>query len=83
MYFHAGASGEPDGISISHLRYFVLHWSAEAESRLLSALTDLVNVMLRDEVPQFAVPIIYGANECAIKKMVASGQLMLEAQSPE
>ena len=24
--------------------------------------------MLRGEVPQFAVPILYGANECAIKK---------------
>ena len=35
---------------------------------LLSALTNLVNVMLRGEVPQFAVPILYDANECAIRK---------------
>ena len=46
----------------------VAHGSAEAGSRLLSALTDLVNVMLRGEVPQFAVPILYNANECAIRK---------------
>ena len=44
------------------------HGSAEAGSRLLSALSDLVNVMLRGEVPQFAVPILYSANECAIRK---------------
>ena len=55
----------------SALATFVLleaHGSAEAGSRLLSALTDLVNVMLRGEVPQFAVPVLYGANECAIEK---------------
>ena len=46
------------------------HGSAEAGSRLLSTLTDLVNVMLRGEVPlpQFAVPVLYRANECAIRK---------------
>ena len=46
----------------------VAHGSAEAGSRLLSALIDLVNIMLRCEVPQIAVPILYGANECAIRK---------------
>ena len=47
----------------------VARGSAEAGSRLLSALTDLVNVMLRGEVPQFSVPIFYGANECEIRKI--------------
>ena len=70
MSFHAGASGGPDGLRPGHLRSLVAHGSAEVGSRLLSALTDLVNVMLRGEVPQFAVPILYGANECAIKKKV-------------
>ena len=66
--FHTGASGRPDGLRPHHLRSLVAHGSAEAGSRLLSDLTDLVNVMLRGEVPQFAVPVLYGANECAIRK---------------
>ena len=57
LSFHAGASGGPDGLCSGHLRSLVAHGSAEAGSRLLSALTDLVNVMLRGEVPQFAVPV--------------------------
>ena len=68
MSFHAGASGGSDGLRPGHLRSLVAHGSAEAGSRLLSALTDLVNVMLRGEVPQFAVLVLYGANECAIRK---------------
>ena len=63
-----------------HLRSLVAHVSAEAGSRLLSALTDLVNVMQRGEVPQFDVSILDRVNECAIRnkdggiwpKMVAS-----------
>ena len=68
MYFHAGGSGGPDGLRLGHLRSLVARGSAEAGSRLLSVLTDLVNVMLRREVPQFAVPILYGANECAVRE---------------
>ena len=79
MSFRAGASGGPNGLCPGHLRSLVVHGSAEAGSCLLSALTDLVNVMLKGKVPQFAVPILYGANECAIrKKMVTSGQLLLK-----
>ena len=33
-----------------------------------SALTDLVNVMVRSKIPQFAVSVLYGANECVIRK---------------
>ena len=46
----------------------VAHGSAEAGSRLQSALTDLVNIMLRGEVSKFDDPMLYGANECAIRK---------------
>ena len=53
LSFHAEASGGPDGLRPGHLYSLVAHGSAEAGSRLLSALTDLVNVMLRGEVPQF------------------------------
>ena len=49
MSFRAGASGGPDGLRPAHLRSLVAHGSAEAESRLLSTLTDLVNVMLRGD----------------------------------
>ena len=68
MSLHAGVSGGPDGLGPGHLRSLVVHGSAEAGSHLLSALTDLVNVMLRGEVPQFAVLILYGANEWAVRK---------------
>ena len=69
LSFHAGASGGPDGLRPGLLRSLVARGSVEAGSRLLSALTDLVNVMLRAEVPQFAVPVLYSANECAIRKI--------------
>ena len=62
LSFHSGASGGLDGFHPGYLRSLVAHSSSEAGSRPLSALTDLVNVMLRGEVPQFAVPILYGAN---------------------
>ena len=69
MSFHAGASGGPEGLRPGRLRSLVASGSAEAGSRLLSALIDLVNVMLKGEVPQFAVTIFYGANECEIRKI--------------
>ena len=68
LSFRAGASGGPDCLRPGHLHSLVAHGSADTGSRLLSALTDLVNVMLKGKVPQFAVPILYGANECAIRK---------------
>ena len=68
LSFHAGTSGGPDGLRPRHLRSLVAHGSAETGSRLLSALTDLVNVMLRGVVSQFAVLILYGANELKKKR---------------
>ena len=68
MSFPAGASGGPDSLQPGHLRSGLAHGSAEAGSPLLSALTDLVNAMLRGEVPRFAVPILCGANECSTRK---------------
>ena len=57
-----------DGLRPSHLRSLVTRGSPETGSRVnLTYLAYLVNVMLRGEVPQFAVPILYGANECSIK----------------
>ena len=51
MSFHAVTSGGPDGLRPGHLRKLVAHGSAEDGSRLLSALTNLVNALLRGEVP--------------------------------
>ena len=59
MSFHAVTSGGPDGLRPGHLRLLVDHGSAEAGSRLLSALTNLVNALLRGEVPQFAIPMLF------------------------
>ena len=60
MSFRAGASGGPDGLRPGHLHSLVAHGSAEAGSCLLSTLTGLV--------PQFAVPVLYGPNEWAIRE---------------
>ena len=42
--------------------------SAEAGTRLLTALTDLINVALKGEVPEFATSTFYGENLCALTK---------------
>ena len=42
--------------------------SVEAGTRLLTALTDLINVALKGEVPEFATSTFYGANLCALTK---------------
>ena len=76
LSFHAGASGGTDGLRPGHLRSFEAHASVEAGSSLLSTLTDLVHSLhllsifptWSGEVPQFAVPILYSASECAIRK---------------
>ena len=65
MSFYAWASAGPDHL---HFRSLMAHGLDEAGSHLLSALTDLVNVMLRREVKEFSVPILYGENECGMKK---------------
>ena len=68
LSFRAGSSGGPDGIRPGHLRTLIGHGAAEAGSRLLSTLTDFVNMLLRGEVPNFAAPVLFGANICAIQK---------------
>lgn len=68
LSFRAGSSGGPDGLRPGHLRSLIGHGAAEAGSRLLTALTDLVNIILRGGVPNFAVPILFGATICALQK---------------
>ena len=66
--FRPGSAGGPDGLRPGHLRVLLGRASAEAGTRLLTALTSLVNVILKGEVPNFAVPIFYGASLCALAK---------------
>ena len=66
--FRPGSAGGPDGLRPGHLKSLVGHASAEAGPRLLSALTDLVNLILRGEVPAFVLSTFYGATLCALEK---------------
>ena len=76
LSFRVGSYCGLDGLRSGHLRSLIGHGSAEAGSRLLSALTELVNVMLRGEVPNFAVSILFGANVAYRKMTVVFGQLL-------
>ena len=66
--FRPGSAGGPDGLRPGHLVALTGRASAEAGTRLLTALTDLINVALKGEVPEFATSTFYGANLCALTK---------------
>lgn len=68
LSFKVGSSGGPDGLRPGHIRSLIGHGAAEAGTRLLTTLTEFVNVMLRGEVPNFAVPLLFGASICALQK---------------
>ena len=63
MSFRAGASGGPVGLRPGHLRSLVANGSA---GNIVPSIS--FNRPGEREVPQFAVPILYVANECAIRK---------------
>ena len=56
------SAGGPDGLRPGHLLAFVSRKSAEAGVRLYSSLKEFVNLLLREEVPEFAKSITNGAN---------------------
>lgn len=66
--FRAWSSGGPDGLRPGHLRSLIGFSSAETGARLLTALIEFVNVMLRGEIPEFAIPALFGTNLCGIQK---------------
>ena len=66
--FRPGSAGGPDGIRPGHLRSLTSLVAAEAGARLLTALTDLVNLVLGGRVPEFAVPTFFGATLCGLRK---------------
>ena len=66
--FRPGSAGGPDGLRPGHLRTLLGRASVEAGVRLLTALTDLVNMILEGKVPEFAISTFFGASLCALTK---------------
>ena len=66
--FGPGSAGGPDGLRPGHLQSLTSRWAAEAGVRLLSSLTEFVNLILSGGVPEFAVGVFYGASLCALSK---------------
>ena len=66
--FRPGSAGGPDGLRPGHLLASVSRKAAEADVRLMSSLTEFVNLLMRREVPEFAKSIIYGANLSGMEK---------------
>ena len=66
--FGPGSAGGPDGLRPGHLQSLPSRRAAEAGLRLLSSLTEFVNLILSGGVPEFAVRVFYGAFLCALSK---------------
>lgn len=68
MSFPGGSAGGVDGITPQHLKDLISKVAGEAGSTLLKELTSLANLMLSGKVPTDIVPVLYGANLCALLK---------------
>ena len=66
LSFPAGSAGGPDGLKPGHLKHLI--GAAEAGNRLLESLTKLVNLVLKNMIPEDIRPIFFGANLCALSK---------------
>ena len=66
--FPQSSAAGPDGLRPSHLRDLVGRGSAAAGDLLLTELTAFVNLALQGKVPDFALPIFYGASLIALNK---------------
>lgn len=66
--FPYGSASGIDGLSPQHLKDLIAKSNGEASIKLLEALTKLSNLMLSGQVNEMIVPIIYGANLCALSK---------------
>ena len=65
MHFSLGSSGEPDGLMPQHLIDLL---AGDSDSRLLNALTDLINLMLAGKFDSEINTIIYGGRLIALSK---------------
>lgn len=66
--FDPGSSAGLDGLRPAHLKDLTGRSAGEAGPRLTSALTRLVNLALRGEVPSLACAAFYGASLIALRK---------------
>lgn len=66
--FPAGSSSGIDGFRPQHLRDLILSANGDASSNLLISITNLCNFMLAGRVPESILPVLYGANLCALNK---------------
>ena len=66
LSFPAGCAGGPDGLKPGHLKHLI--GTAGVGNRLLDALTKLVNLILKDKIPEVIRPIFFGANLFALEK---------------
>ena len=66
LSFPAGSAGGPDGLKPGHLKNLI--GAPEAGNRLLESLTNLVNFVLKEKIPENIRPIFFGANLFALEK---------------
>ena len=66
--FRPGSAGGPDGLRPGHLVALTSGKAGEAGLRLLGSLTKFVNLILEGDVPEFVVPLFYGASVSALNK---------------
>jgi len=68
LSFPSGSSGGLDGMKPQYLKDLTSPQLGENASNLLTALTDLLNLMFKGKIPEILLPIFFGANLCALKK---------------
>ena len=66
--FRPESTSGPDGLHPEHLQTLLSGKAIEAGVRLLASLTMFENLMLKVEVPEFALLIMYGAAMFALSK---------------
>ena len=68
MSFPGGSAGGSDLLLPQHLKDLISKSSGDGGTQLLSSITGLCNKMLRGEVPEQIIPLLYGASLLAFSK---------------
>jgi hypothetical protein len=66
--FPPGSGAGPDGLRPQHLKDLISKSNGEEGSKLLTALTDLTNIILSGEIPRDICPLLFGASLVALEK---------------
>ena len=66
--FPPGSGSGPDGLRPQHLKDLTTKSTGESGTRLLHALTDLINLILAGKVPDEICPVLFGASLIALNK---------------